>query len=81
LPIFGGVVVANGVPWFFMPRKTAGTTETSLVAADPATGALVAARDLGPLDLDDAVVTPSALWVSDEQGRRVMRYDFAALRQ
>jgi hypothetical protein len=80
LPIFGGVVIANGVPWFFVPRKGAATTETSLVAADPATGVLLAARDLGPLDLDVPVVTASALWLSDEQGRRVVRYDLATLR-
>jgi len=80
LPIYGGIIVADGVPWFFMPRKTAGATESSLVSADPATGALTKAWDLGPLDLDGVVVTSSALWVSDEGGRRVLRYDLATLR-
>jgi sugar lactone lactonase YvrE len=80
LPIFGGVVIANGVPWFFVPRRAAATTETSLVAADPATGALLATRDLGSLDLDGGLVTSSALWVSDEQGHRVVRYDIGTLR-
>jgi len=79
LPIYGGVVVANHVPWFFLPRNNNGSIESSLVAADPRTGALIAARDLGPLDLDGSVLTPAALWVSDEQGRRALRFDLAAL--
>jgi hypothetical protein len=41
---------------------------------------MLAQLDLGKLDPDVIVSTDSAIWMSDEQGDRVVRYDFTALR-
>jgi hypothetical protein len=79
---YGGVAaVIDGVPWMFILSTDAGGNNvTTLVAIDPATGALTAALDLGRMDPDVAVVTSTAMWIADEQNDRVVRYDLTALR-
>lgn len=72
--------VLNGTPWFSAGRKDGNDTANSLVAVDAATGQLLAQLDLGKVDWDVMVLTDTALWISDEQGDRVLRYDLAAIR-
>jgi outer membrane protein assembly factor BamB len=74
------VAVVDGTPWFLAGRKDGQAIAQSLVSVDPATGRLLAQLDLGELDPDVIVATDSAIWMSDEQGDRVVRYDFTALR-
>jgi len=74
------VAVVDGTPWFLAGRKDGQSLAQSLVSVDPATGRLLAQLDLGKLDPDVVVTTDSAIWISDEQGDRVVRYDFTSLR-
>lgn len=74
------VAVVEGTPWFIAGRKNGQELAQSLVSVDPATGQLLAQLDLGALDPDVIVVTDSAIWMSDEQSDRIIRYDFTALR-
>lgn len=74
------VAVIDGTPWFLAGRTEGEELAQSLVSVDPATGRLLAQLDLGKLDPDIIVSTDSAIWMSDEQGDRVVRYDLTALR-
>jgi hypothetical protein len=76
----GPVVVIDGTPWFLVGRREGQDDAYSLVSVDPATGRLLAQYDLGKLDPDVVVLTDAAVWMSDEQGDRVLRYDLVALR-
>jgi hypothetical protein len=73
-------VVIDGTPWFMVHRNEGGDDANSLVSVDPATGQLLVQLDLGKVDPDVVVHTGDALWLSDEQGDRVLRYDLTALR-
>jgi streptogramin lyase len=73
-------VVIDGMPWFLVHRSEDGDNANSLVSVDPATGQLLAQFDLGKIDPDVTVLTDTAVWMSDEQGDRVVRYDLTGLR-
>ena len=73
------VAVIDGTPWFLAGRKDGDKIANSLVSVDPATGQWLAQLDLGDVDYDEVVQSDTALWISDEQGDRVLRYDFTAL--
>jgi hypothetical protein len=76
LPQFAGLAgVVDGLPWFFVLQRDSGQDRTTLVAADPETGELIGALDLGALSPNLPVMTSQALWIPDEQGKRVLRYD------
>ena len=75
----GVAAVVDGVPWFLAGRFDAGKATYTLVAADPASGQLLAALDPGEMDPDGALATPAALWIPDEAGRRILRFDLSAL--
>jgi hypothetical protein len=74
------VAVIDGTPWFLAGRTDGGDVANSLVSVDPATGRLLAQFDLGKIDVDRIVLTDKALWMSDEEGDRIVRYDLASLR-
>ena len=76
----GPVAVIDGTPWFLAGRKDGADEAYSLVSADPATGQLRAQLDLGKVSPDEIVITNAALWLSDEFGQRLLRYDLAAFR-
>jgi len=69
----------NGTPWFLVRDPAGGTVTNELLAVDPATGKVTAARDLGTLDPDIPLVTSTGLWIRDESGARVLEYDLASL--
>jgi hypothetical protein len=73
-------VVIDGTPWFLAGRMDGTDIANSLVSVDPATGRLLAQFDLGKIDYDRIVLTDKALWLSDEQGDRIVRYDLTSLR-
>jgi hypothetical protein len=78
---FVGMVVVDGVPWFITYASgDGGSGRTTLVAADPRTGRVIALLDLGELGPDDPVTTSSALWIPDEGGKRVVKYSLADLK-
>lgn len=74
------VAVIDGTPWFLAGRMDGAAIANSLVSVDPATSRLLAQFDLGKIDPDRIVLTDKALWISDEQGDRVVRYDLTSLR-
>ena len=74
------VAVIDGTPWFLAGRKEGPDIANSLVSADPATGRLLTQLDLGKIDPDVIVLTDAALWMSDEEGDRIVRYDLTELR-
>jgi len=75
------VVVIDGTPWFLVGRKDGQDNAHSLVSVDPATGQLLAQYDLGTIDPDVVVLTDTAVWMSDEHGNRVVRYDLTGLHE
>jgi hypothetical protein len=81
VPGWSAGLVVDDALWFIVPREQAdGKIASSLIVVDPASGQTTAAWDLGPVDADIPVVTSSALWVPDEQGHRVLKFDRADLR-
>lgn len=74
------VAVIDGTPWFLAGQMDGTDIANSLVSGDPATGRLLAQFDLGKIDPDRIVLTDKALWISDEEGDRVVRYDLTSLR-
>ena len=74
------VVVIDGTPWFLAGYKQGTDNANSLVSVDPATGRLLAQLDLGNIDPNVILTTGDALWMSDEQGDRVVRYDLTEVR-
>jgi hypothetical protein len=81
VPAYGSGLVVDDALWFIVPRQQDdGTIASSLVVVDPATAQTTAVRELGPLDADLPVITSTALWIPDEQGHRVLKFDLADLR-
>ncbi len=81
VPGFSAVLVGDDALWFILPhQQDDGTIDSSLVAVDAATGHTTAVWDLGPLDADIPVMTSTAIWIPDEQGHRVLKFDLADLR-
>lgn len=74
------VAIIEGTPWFLAGRMDGQDIANSLVSVDPASGRLLKQFDLGKLDADVVVLTTAANWISDEENDRVVRYDFAALK-
>jgi hypothetical protein len=73
------VVVIDGTPSFLIGRKDGEDEAYSLVPVDPASGKLLAQLDLGKVAPNSVVATGSAVWISDELGDRVLRYDLTDL--
>ena len=77
----GNPVVAGGSTWlvgaFDAPD---GSHFAGLVRVDPVSGAAQQWISLPGVDPDAAVGTANAIWVPDEPGHRVLRYDIASLR-
>jgi len=81
IPAYSTEFIVDGKLCFIVPRdQTDGTIGSSLVVIDPATGDTIASWDLGSLDADRAVTTSTALWIPDEQGHRVLKFDLASIR-
>jgi hypothetical protein len=81
VPAYSAELVVDGKLWFIVPRNQPdGTIASSLVVIDPATGDTIASWDLGSLDADTPVSTSTALWIPDEQGHRVLKFDLATIR-
>ena len=74
------VVVIDGTPWFLAGRMDGQNEAYALVSVDPGTGRLLARFDLGKIGPNQVVLTDTALWISDEQNDRVVRYDLTQLR-
>jgi hypothetical protein len=74
------VAVIDGTPWFLIGRKEGQDEAYSLVPVAPASGRLLAQFDLGKVGPDVVVVTDMSVWISDEAGDRVLRYDLTDLR-
>ncbi len=79
LPGFLDVVVVNGFPWFLVPSDGSDGPALSLYKVDPATGQVLAVRDLGSLDPNAPVVTDNAVWIPDQAGQRLVRLDASTL--
>ncbi|HEU0235020.1 MAG TPA: hypothetical protein VFR14_01130 [Candidatus Limnocylindrales bacterium] len=71
-PIAGAVVVVDELSWFILDRGIAAVDDRNEV---------VRAIDLGAgFAANNAVIAADALWVPDEEGRRVVRIELSALR-
>jgi streptogramin lyase len=71
--------LADGLIWLLGYFEADGTTFAGMVGVDPASGAVEQWISLGAIDPDGAVVANGAIWVADEGGHQVLRYDLANL--
>jgi streptogramin lyase len=74
-------VLVDGRVWLLGYFELAdGTPFAGMVRVDPASGAVDHWISLGGIDPDGAVVANGAVWIADEGGHQVLRYDLGNIR-